>query len=149
LRVEAWAFGLRFGILRIFGFFCQDFFVPWGEITVTRRNLFLWRMAELRFGGRDFPKVKIPAALADRLAAAVPEHWPEALPPEPETKGRILRSVFLQWLASTTFASAFFILAPRLMSQGVAGPPLAVAIVFPAVVFGLVAAFQAFRRMTD
>jgi hypothetical protein len=149
LRVEACAWGLRFGILRIFGPFSRDFFVPWTEVTVTRRIIFLRQMAELRFGGRGFQTINLPRHLADRLALAVPGRWPEPQMPPPESKSQILRSVFLQWLATTTLASAFFIIVPRLLNYGVTGPPISVAIIFPAVVFGLGALFQAFRRLTD
>jgi hypothetical protein len=41
----------------------------------------------------------------------------------------------------------FFIITPRLVSpKGAAGPPIAAAILFPAVVFGIAAMVQYFRR---
>ena len=72
LRIEVCPSGLRFGILRLFGLFCRDFFVPWSEIAVTPRRMFLVNAVELQFGGRAFPKLTIRAALADRIAAVAP-----------------------------------------------------------------------------
>jgi hypothetical protein len=72
LRMDVCPSGLRFGILRIFGLFCRDFYVPWDEITVRVRRMFLVNWVELRFGGRDFPKLLIRASLAERIVAIAP-----------------------------------------------------------------------------
>jgi hypothetical protein len=72
LRVDVCASGLRFGMMRIFGPFCRDFFVPWGEIAVTPRQMFLVKAVELQFGGRQFPRLLVRAGLADRIAGVAP-----------------------------------------------------------------------------
>lgn len=72
LRVDVCASGLRFGMMRLFGPFSRDFFVPWGEIAVTPRRMFLVNAVELRFGGRAFPTLTITAKLADRIATVAP-----------------------------------------------------------------------------
>jgi hypothetical protein len=47
----------------------------------------------------------------------------------------------------TTLASAFFIIAPLLAtSNAAARPPILVAILFPAIVFGIAAAIQYLRQ---
>ena len=47
----------------------------------------------------------------------------------------------------TALAAAFFIIAPRLATPNAAArPPIAVAILFPAIVFGIGAVVQYFRR---
>jgi hypothetical protein len=47
----------------------------------------------------------------------------------------------------TALAAAFFIIAPRLATPKAAErPPIAVAILFPAIVFGIGAVVQYFRR---
>lgn len=72
VRVDVCSSGLRFGILRIFGLFCRNFFVPWGEISVAPRRMYFRNFVELRFRGRDFPKLLIRTALADNIAATAP-----------------------------------------------------------------------------
>jgi len=56
-----------------------------------------------------------------------------------------LSRVAKQWVAMTGLAAAFSIIAPRLMSRtGGDEPP--VAVLFPAIVFGIAAIVQYFRR---
>ena len=38
--------------MRIFGPFCRDFLVPWSEITVTRSDRVVWKVAKLSFGSQ-------------------------------------------------------------------------------------------------
>ncbi len=131
--------GLRMHIMRIFGLFSRDFFVPWEEIAVLRKQSWLMGpTTELQFGAGIVGKLKLQAYIADRLARSVPARWPEAelLPPEPAS-GVFLRYLKL-WLAVVVFASAFFTLVPRMMAHGKGGPPVAIAILFPAIVFGVV-----------
>jgi hypothetical protein len=147
LRLEVCPSGLRLGIMRLFGPFCRDIFIPWNDIAVTRRSFLGLTFAILRFGGRGFPKLTLRGPLADRLAQASQGRWPESSIPPPPTRGKVVTDIFFQWLAVTAFAGAFFSLAPRLV--GGAGPPLTVAIGFPAAVFGVVSLGRAFVRLTD
>ena len=72
LRIEVCPSGLRFGIMRLFGLWCRDFFVPWDQITVAPKRMFLVSAVEMQFGDRDFPKLIVRAALADRIAGVAP-----------------------------------------------------------------------------
>jgi hypothetical protein len=100
--------GLRVGIMRVFGPFCRDFFVPWQDISITRKNVLLWTLAKLQFGSPSVGSLTIPAHVADRLARAGTERWPES-GPFPEEKHRdTLRRLLTQWAAITCVAALFF-----------------------------------------
>jgi hypothetical protein len=87
------------------------------------------------------------ADVADRLARSAGNRWPEAGTFPEETSHEALSRVAKQWVAMTSLAAALFILAPRLMSRnGRDEPPIAVAVLFPAIVFGIAAMVQYFRR---
>jgi hypothetical protein len=62
--------GLRVGIMRVFGPFCRDFFVPWEDIRVTRRTVLFWPVAKLQFGSPTIGSLTIAAHVANRLARA-------------------------------------------------------------------------------
>ncbi len=129
--------GLRVGILRVFGPFCRDFFVPWQAISITRKNVLLWRLAKLQFGIPSVGSLTIPAHVADRLARAAAERWPEPGPfPEEERRDTLWR-LLTQWAAITCAAALFFTLVPLAVAPTGARPPFAVAILFPAIFFGV------------
>jgi hypothetical protein len=132
---------------RIFGPFSRDFFVPWDEITVTRADRFLQKVAKLSFGRPPAGNLTIRAEVADRIARTAGKPWPESGPfPEP-TNAEALSKIVKQWAAMTALAAAFFIIVPRLLSPHRAiGPPIAVAVLFPAIVFGIGAIVQYVRR---
>ena len=147
LKLSVCPSGLRIGIMRIFGPFCRDFLVPWNEITVTRSDRFLWKVAKLSFGQPSNGNLKVLAEVADRMARAAGNHWPEPGSFPEETGSQSLSRIAKQWVAMTGLAAAFFIIAPRLMtSNAAARPPILVAILFPAIVFGIGAMVQYFRR---
>jgi hypothetical protein len=77
LNLSACHGGLRIGILRIFGLMSKDFFVPWEVITITRRKNYFQLLAELNFGTPSKGRLVIPAHVANQLAHAVPDYWPE------------------------------------------------------------------------
>jgi len=68
--------GLRIGIMRLFGPFCRDFFVPWDEITVKQAKQFFWKVATLTFGNPPSGRLTLLVGSADRLARAAGNHWP-------------------------------------------------------------------------
>ncbi len=139
--------GLRIGIMRIFGPFCRDFLVPWNEITVTRSDRVLWKVAKLSFGQPENGNLKVFADVADRIARAAGNHWPEPGSFPQETGSQSFSRIAKQWVAMTGLAAAFFIIAPRLMiPNSAARPPIFAAILFPALVFGIGAMAQYFRR---
>ncbi len=136
--------GLRVGINRIFGPFSRPFFVPWGAISVERRSRIIGPAAVLRFGSG---RLTMAAYVADRLARASEGKWPEPGPFHVETPAQAFKSVFREWAVITVFASAFFIIAPRLLAASAGGPPIIVAVLFPAVFFGVVSAVRFARRI--
>jgi hypothetical protein len=138
--------GLRVGVMRVFGPFCRDFFVPWAMISVSRKDRWLWRTAVLQFGSDPDGKLSLPAQQADRLARAASNSWPEPGPFPVESDAQARSRVFKQWLAVTGLAAAFFLIAPKLLAPAGEGPPPLVAILFPAVVFGIAGVIQYLRR---
>lgn len=137
LNVSVCPSGLRVGIMRIFGPFCQDFFVPWQDISIERKNTYFLMTAVLSFGQPVVGKLGLPVYLANRLARAAAERWPEPGSFPEETPNEVFARVAKQWAFLTLLASLFFILVPRIMGASAAKPPLAIAIIFPAVVFGI------------
>ncbi len=131
--------GLRVSMFRVFGPFCRDFYVPWSELSVARRDRLLWKVARLGLGRPEVGHLTIRTHVADRLAAAAGADWPEDGVFVPETTGQIASRIGLEWLVITILASTFFILAPRLMGAEAAAPPIALCIAFPAVSYGIVA----------
>jgi hypothetical protein len=70
LTLDVCPSGLRIGIMRVFGPFCRDFFVPWEAIRVTRKTVLFWPVAKLQFGMPSMGSLTIPAHVANRLAFA-------------------------------------------------------------------------------
>ena len=138
--------GLRVAVWRIFAPFARNFFVPWEALSVTRRNRVLWKIAVLRFGGSG-PQLKIMSHVADRLAAAVPGRWPEPGVFRRETAAEAAIRIGGQWLVATALVATFFTLVSRIDGPGPADPPLAVTILFPAIVFGVVGLFRFFASI--
>jgi len=139
--------GLRIGMMRIFGVFCRDFFVPWNELSVTRKDVIFWKTAKLSFGLPAIGYLVVAAEVADRLACAAGSRWPEPGAFPEETSNQASSRIVKQWLVMTCVAAAFFIVVPRLvMPTGVKAPPIMVAALFPAIVFGVASLVQYLRR---
>ncbi len=77
LKIGVCNSGLRIGMLRAFGLFSHDFFVPWAHIQITRRDWMFSRMAILQFGHPPIGRLALYAGTADRLAQAALRQWPE------------------------------------------------------------------------
>jgi hypothetical protein len=138
--------GLRVGIMRVFGPFCRDFFVPWEALSISRKNVLPWQTARLQFGGPGIGSLTIRADLANRLARAAMGRWPE-IGPFPEEKHRdTLRRLLIQWALTTSAAALFFTLVPLAVAPSGARPPIVVAILFPAVAVGVVAFVRYLRE---
>ena len=147
LNIAVCQSGLRIGMLKMFGILCRDFFVPWDEIEVRRKDWFFFQAVQLRFGNSALGKLTISDDVADRLARAASGHWPEAGPISQKSNGEVLASEFKRWAFATVFVATFFILAPRIAgAPEAASPPIVVAIGFPAVVFGITGFFRYFAR---
>jgi len=130
--------GLRVGIMRLFGPFCRDFLVPWESIAVVRKKTLFGPVAELQFGKPMIGKLRIPTQAADGIARAAAGYWPEAGPLSEQKPEDRVRNLLTSWAVMTSLAALFFILAPRVVGPSDAGPPIVVAILFPATVFGVV-----------
>jgi hypothetical protein len=145
LCVQACPSGLRVGIWKLFGPFSRDFLVPWRDIRVERRRRLIWKVVDLKF--EDTGNLELFDYAANRIARAVPNYWPEAGPIPVETYGQALWEGLKLWLFATAIVAFFFTFAPRLLSGDEANIPLAMTLGFPAVVLGLVAAANFFRRI--
>jgi hypothetical protein len=135
--------GLRVGLNPLFGPFCRPFCVPWSDIRVRR-----WRFLGLVPRARlVFPvgAIDLDASLADRMARAAPSRWPETGSFPMESFTRSLAVVGLPWLLVTVTAATFLMIVPTLAGAR-AGPPPAVAILAPAIVYGAVAAGQLIEK---
>jgi hypothetical protein len=146
LNISVCPTGLRIGMMRVFGIWCRDFFVPWEEIRVSRKNGFLGQIAELQFGNPPAGTLRIPSYLADRLGRASLGRWPEPGPFPEETSSEVFVSIAKQWIVVTLLAATFFIVVPRMVSPDANFPPVSVAILLPGVVFGFASAFEYFKR---
>jgi hypothetical protein len=77
LTLTACRTGLRVGMWKLFAPFDRPFFVPWEQLGVERREMWLQKRAILAFGAPPVGKLDISADLAERLAAAAQTRWPE------------------------------------------------------------------------
>ena len=136
--------GLRVGIMRLFGPFCRDFFVPWESLSVFESSLF--SHVTLQFGNPAVGRLRIPAHTANRLAHGAAERWPEpGLLPE-ETRPNRLRRLLIQWALFSCLGALFFTFAPMLLAPNASRQPVLVGILLPAVVFGLATIVRFFSQ---
>jgi hypothetical protein len=138
LVLSACRSGLRVAMWRVFGPFCRPFFVPWDDIRVQPRQIFFQKMARLGFGRPEGGVLSIDIRAWERLAdhAGLSQEDPRSLPPASDAQ--LARSLAIQWMVITAGAAAFYYFASRSMSVGgTNGVPLAVCILFPAIVFGV------------
>jgi hypothetical protein len=140
--------GLRVGIMRVFGPFCRDFLVPWEHIAVARKTILFWPVAKLQFGSPVIGSLSIPAHIADRLADAALGRWPETGPFPQESRSATLRRLLSQWAVVTGIAALFFALVPVAVAPRESRPPVPVAILFPAVVIGMITIVRYLRERT-
>jgi len=146
LNVSVCPSGLRLGMMRLFGPFSRPFLVPWESVHVTRKETWFWRSARIEFGIPSVGSVTLASEVADRLARAAGSHWPEPGPFPVETNGQAAARIFKQWLLLTGFAATFFTVAPRLASPKGDALPIELALLFPAIVFGIVSLIRYFTR---
>jgi hypothetical protein len=131
--------GLRVGMMRYFGPFCRDFFVPWEDITITRKANRFWSVAEFQFGNHPLIPVgtlTIRAHVADRLARAAMERWPEAGPFPEDKRGDRPRRLLAQWAAATSFVALIWMI-PLVLTPSAGNPPIWFLILLPATFFGV------------
>lgn len=148
LRLEACPSGLRVGILKLFGLFSRDFFVPWNEIRIRRRTRFIWNVVELDLGGVG--KLGLFDYAANKLARSVPGAWPEPGSFPKDTIAQALWQVAKAWVVGIFFVVAFFTLVPLLLSGGKQAFPFPNPVIFPAILMISVAGFVYFlARIRD
>jgi hypothetical protein len=104
-------------------------------------------MVELQFGTPPVGKLRIPAYAAARLATAASEHWPDMGPLEEESRVGILKSMLKQWALFSVAGVLFFIVVPRVFDPSGNGLPIAFAVLFPAIGFGIIFTIQYFLRL--
>src|SRR5579871_174976 len=97
LKLSPCPSGLRVGILRLFGPFNSDFFVPWDLLGISRKKTLVWKYAKLSFG-TTYSRLCISDLLLDRLWQSAPQSWPEKGVPEPITGARVFHHYLQQWL---------------------------------------------------
>lgn len=120
--------------------------MPWEDVRVTRKTVLLWPVAKLQFGSPVIGSLTIPAHIANRLARAAIGRWPES-GPFPEERHRDTRwRLLTQWAVVTCAAALFFTLVPLFIAPAGVRPPIIVAILFPAIAFGVVALVRFFRE---
>jgi hypothetical protein len=71
LTLEACAFGLRFRLWRMFGFFQQPFFVPWTDIKAEPGTMLIFKAARLRVARWPDGKVMMSRRCWNRLVESV------------------------------------------------------------------------------
>jgi len=145
--------GLRIGINRFFAPFCRPILVPWDQITVRRQRTIFFYAARLQLGEPPAGSLAIFDYVANRLARAAGDRWPEPGPFAPDTPAEAFAKTLSEWALVTAFVAVLFYgllaLANRLRSHSVAWPlPLIAAIVF-AILFGLASVVRYFRRTSE
>jgi hypothetical protein len=114
LRLSPCPGGLRVGMMRLFGPFCRDFFVPWEDLSVERKDGWLGRRATLRFGDGRWSRLVVAGDVADALWRAAQGRWPEgAVPPARETPREIAADLFKKFaLTCVALWAVFFFVFP-------------------------------------
>jgi hypothetical protein len=130
----------------VFGPLNRDFFVPWESLAITRKTILLEKVAKLQFGHPAIGTLSISSSLANKMARIAGNNWPETGPLSEEKRSALAGRLLLQWALITWFASLFFTLAPRLSGPNASHPPVLVAILFPAIVVGVVTLVRFFRN---
>ena len=142
LKISASETGVRVSINRLFGPFCQPFFVPWGEISAARSSFFFLPMIKLRFAKTGLCCVWLYPGTWRRLVEATSQAQRPEYAAAMFTNQELLKGLALYWLALTLLAGSFFYYSSNSVfasggSEGVAGLPPAMCFGFPATVFGV------------
>jgi hypothetical protein len=145
LNLSVCSSGLRIGVMRLFGPFCRDFFVPWESIGITRRKGLLGPVVDLQFGNPVVGTLSISGNTADRLAAAAAGRWPESPPFFSESARHQFRRLLPAWALASGCAAISFVIVSLVVAPASARPPIAIAILLPAIFFGLVWMVRFFR----
>jgi hypothetical protein len=123
--------GLRVGMLRLFGAFCRDFFIPWESVSISRMTILFYPVAKLEFGNPVVGTLSIPAHVADRLARSAGKNWPEPGPFLEEDSHDSLRWRVIDWMLPG--GGGFLILTALVLTPSAATP-----VMFPILITGSV-----------
>lgn len=137
LSIGVCSSGLRLGIMKFFGIFSRDIFVPWDEITIQRKVEIFETLVELSFGHPCIGRLSVNENVAYQLARSIPEKWPEPMPFKRAANRSILIGMVRKWFLMTSLSAIFFIVVPRIISVQKGVPPLWIAILFPTIFFGV------------
>ena len=74
LKIGVCSSGLRFGLLKIFGLFARDFFVPWHAMKATKKEYWMRQVTELSFGKPEVGRLMVYGYTAGRIAEAAKGH---------------------------------------------------------------------------
>jgi hypothetical protein len=120
LILSACPSGLRVGRRRVFGRWYRDFFMPWERLSVVRQSTIL-PIAILQFGNPVSATIYLPGYVANRLARAAENRWPET-GPFPEERGAYVRRVLVLLVA--VICALFFIMALQIAVASVTKPSI-------------------------
>ncbi len=146
MNFEVCASGLRVKPWALFGPYSQTFFVPWSQIRVQRKMGSSVNRAVLTFGDPEIDRLSIHAHVANRMARAVPEIWPEQGPVVNETPAQAFAAVARAWLLGNVAIAVLFFLVFRLAPQNGDQAPLGLLLIFP-IVLGVVSVLSYRRRI--
>jgi hypothetical protein len=113
----------------------------WGSIAVVRDSTLFGRIAILQFGKPVIGALTVSAHIADKLAHAAGDRWPEAGPFPEETRGDVFRRLFKEWAVITGLVSLFFIVVAFVIAPHETRPSISDAfgmVLFPAIVVAVV-----------
>ena len=118
LRLKAYRSGFGLSTPRFFAPFLKPLLIPWGDVKVEETTTFFVPMVRLQFGEPSNGSLKISARTWAKLADAVSQASGDAAPKLPAieaTSGDVARGMLVQWGVISMIATAFILLAPRLM----------------------------------
>ncbi|MGD1067104.1 MAG: hypothetical protein ABR975_09845 [Vulcanimicrobiaceae bacterium] len=144
LMLSACPSGLRVGILRLFGPFCRDFFVPWEDISVRNTTFLFTPMVTLSFGSPEIGLLRVSEDTGDRLARAAAGRWSQGawLAAQPPRSGIV--PLLAQWAWVTLLLGAIFSVFSQYMPPE-SRPPVVFCFLLPAIVMGVVTFFRVLR----
>jgi hypothetical protein len=140
LTLSACPSGLRVGMLRLFGPFCRDFFVPWESIAVTREASVFSPGVKLHFGNPVVGTLCIDPDVATQLSIAASGRWKTGSGLEEGRQGRrgFVRRLLTQWAMFSGAWALFCVFASLVSGPGGNHPPLLVEILFPTILFAVI-----------
>jgi hypothetical protein len=125
------------------------FFVPWADIKVERKRRSYGERAALCFGKPEIGRLNIFGHVANRIARAAQEQWPETGPLRDESSSQALFVLARAWLLGSVvwaaMAALLFWVSPPPMTGS---PALILALILvPITANGVVSVLSYLRRV--